>query len=403
MNQPLEGYRVLDNAPWAQALTGQILGDLGAEVIKVEDNIGGDPYRALAKLLEAQQGWVGRNPYYEHVNRNKKSITVNLKKDKGKEIIYKLVEKSDVYIQNFSVGVADKLGMDYATLSRYNPRLIYASSTGWGLKGPDSKNAAYDMMALARSGIMTIIGDPGTRPMNIDAVLADHIGATMSAFAVSIALLMRERTGKGRQVDTSLLGSMVHMLGNNVDFRLITGKEVQGSFRNRAANPLWNLYKCKDEKWIALGLLQADRYWPALCHAMGLEQYEKDPRFENIVVRAKNAAEMVSILDKTFATKTRAEWIDILRKGAGLILEPVNNFSDVIEDPQVWANDYIIEYEHPNYGKVPMVGFPMHFSDATSSVRLPPPEYGQHTEEVLQNLLGYDWEYMTKLKNEEVI
>jgi crotonobetainyl-CoA:carnitine CoA-transferase CaiB-like acyl-CoA transferase len=225
----------------------------------------------------------------------------------------------------------------------------------------------------------------------------------MTAFAVMTALLMRERTGKGQEVEASLLGSMIHLLCMNVDFKLRTGVEMRGVARNRAPNPLWNLYQCKDEKWLALGLLQADRYWPSLCRVMVLEHLEKDPRFYNMDVRGKNAAELISILDKVFATKTRAEWLDILGKSGDLLFEPVNTISDVVKDPQVWASDYIIEFEHPAGGKIPMVGFPMHFSNAVSSVRLPSPEFGQHTEEVLQNLLGYDWEYLARLKEAEVI
>jgi crotonobetainyl-CoA:carnitine CoA-transferase CaiB-like acyl-CoA transferase len=196
---------------------------------------------------------------------------------------------------------------------------------------------------------------------------------------------------------------MIHLLGTLVDFRLQAGIEFPKRVRARVGNPLFNHYRCKDGNWIVLGIGQSDRYWPSVCHVLGLEHLEKDPRFENMEARGKNAAQLVSILDEVFATKTRPEWQHILGKSEDLLYEPVNTISDVVKDPQVWANDYIVEFEHPALGKVPMVGFPMHFSHASASVRLPVPEFGEHTEEVLHDILGYGWDDITKLKDEEVI
>jgi formyl-CoA transferase len=200
-----------------------------------------------------------------------------------------------------------------------------------------------------------------------------------------------------------MLGSMVSLLGMLVDFKLFGGIEQPKWLRASAGNPLWNTYECKDDKWLVLSLLQSDRYWPSICRVLGLEHLEKDPRFEDFAVRSKNSTELVSILDKVFATKTRSEWLDILGKSGDLLFEPVNTISDVVEDPQVQINNYITEYQHPSYGKVSAVGFPMHFSQAETSVRLPPPEFGQHTEEVLQDILGYSWDEITELKAEKVI
>ncbi len=402
MVQPLAGYRVLDWTAFIQgSLASMMLGDLGAEVIKIEDRRTGDPARGTIGYSKLMKG--GRpNFYFEHCNRNKKAITVDLTKQQGKEIIYQLVAKSDVFLHNYRKGAATKLGLDYATLSKYNQRLVYANASGWGNKGPDSNRASLDYMGMARSGFLALCGGAGAEPPHVTAGLADHAGGIMTAYAVTTALLMRERQGIGQEVETSMLGSMVFLLSMLVDFRLFTGVEQTEQPRNKPLNPLWNHYKCKDGKWLALGLLQADLHWPNLCRTLGLEQLEKDPRFENMVVRGQNGAEMAAILDKLLATKTRAEWLAILDKN-NLICEPVNTVSDLVQDPQVLANDYITEFEHPAQGKMSLVGFPMHFSKASASVRLPAPEFGQHTEEVLQNILGYSWEDITKLKDEEVI
>jgi CoA:oxalate CoA-transferase len=408
MTLPLEGYRVLDWTVWQQGpVASAMLGDLGAEVIKIESRTGGDPLRGLLGTVGGAKQTAGviaeRNFYFEHCNCNKKSIALDLTKEKGREIIYKLAEKSDVLVQNFRKDVAARLGLDYATLSRYNPRLVYATASGWGSKGPDRNRPALDFMGVARSGIMTIPGEPDQPPLQFQANIADQIGAIMTAHGVVIALLMRERHGMGQEVEASMLGSMICLLSTLVDFKLLSGVEQPKWSRVRPRNPLWNHYRCKDDKWVALGLLQPDRYWPTLCQALGIKHLEKDRRFENMDARAENAAEMVSVLDSVFATKTRQEWLDILSNAGDLLFEPVNTISDLVKDTQVWDNDYIIEYQHPVWGKVPMVGFPVRFSDATTSVRLPPPEFGQHTEEVLRDILGYSWRDISDLKDAEVI
>lgn len=403
MKVPLEGYRVVDATTWFQSLVGVMLGDLGAEVIKIEERVKGDPMRGALQISRLSQGTVARNCVFEHCNINKKSITLDLKKAEGRKIVYELVEKSDIFVHNFRKGVDSRLVLDYATLSKLNPRLIYASTSGWGPKGPDKERPAYDAMSMARSGIMTLMGDPGGPPLKMEAALADQCGATMTTLAVMTALFMRERTGKGQEVESSLLGSMVHLLGMNIDYFLLSGQENPRGRRSGAYNPLWNHYRCKDDRWIMLGLIQPDRYWSTICQAMGLEHLIKDPRFEDIGIRAKNAAELVAILDATFATKTRKEWQDILAKSGDLIFEPVNTIPDVAADPQVWANGYIAEFDHPTWGRGPMVGFPMHLSGASTAPRLPTPEFGQHTEEILQKVLGYSWEKIARLKDDEVI
>jgi CoA:oxalate CoA-transferase len=313
------------------------------------------------------------------------------------------VKKSDVFLQNYRKGVAQRLKLDYATLSKINPKLVYATISGWGPKGPDKNRPSFDFTGLARSGIMTTGGEEGDPPYNTQAALTDQLSGIMGANTVVNALLMRERWGIGQEVETSMLGGAMVLMGLLLDIKLLGGYEQPKWSRSHAANPLWNIYKCKDDNWLALALLQPDRYWPDVCRALGLQNLENDPRFNNLMARNKNCAEMVSILDKVFATKPRAEWLDILSKHGDLLFEPVNTIPDIVKDPQVWANNYITEFEHPAYGKTNMVGFPMHFSQAEQKIRMPAPEFGQHTEEVLHELLGYSWEKIEELRGKEII
>jgi CoA:oxalate CoA-transferase len=404
MKMPLEGYRVLDWTIWQQGpISSVMLGDLGAEVIKIEERGVGDPSRGTTKISGAQTGVAGRNFYFENCNRNKRSIALNLRKQKGKEIIYKLVEKSDVFVQNFRQGVAARQGLDYATLSKYNPRLIYASASGWGSEGPGAERPSYDYTGLARSGIMNVVGEPGMPPMAMKGGICDQLGGIMTAYGIVTALLVRERTGIGQELDASLLGSMTWLQGLNVSMKLIMGAEIPREVRATARNPLWNHYKCKDGKWIVLAHLQSDRQWPILCQAMGMQDLEKDPRYNNMETRAKNAGELIAVMDKIFATKTQAEWLTTLAAAGDLIAEPVNTISDLVVDPQAIANGYIRDFQHPVWGPIKVVGPPVKFSKTPAAPQREAPEFGQHTEEILTEVLGYSWDDIGKLMEDEII
>jgi len=245
MPMPLEGVRVVDWTIWQQGpVSTMMLGDLGAEVIKIEDRVSGDPGRGVMSIGGTMTGVSGqRNYYFEVNNRHKKSLTLDLKRPEAKEIVYKLIEKSDVFVQNFRKGVAARLGLDYQALSQYNPKLIYASASGYGPEGPDSGEPSFDYMGLARSGIMNAVGEPDMDPQNITGGIADQMGAIMLAYGIMTALFTRERFGIGQEVDTSHLGSMMALQGLNLACRLTLGKEFRRSYRAKAPNPLWNHYK----------------------------------------------------------------------------------------------------------------------------------------------------------------
>ena len=404
MAMPLEGIRVIDWTIWQQGpVCTAMLADLGAEVIKLEAREEGDPGRGILRMSGVEL--TDRpNFYFEANNRNKKSLTLDLSKPEAREIVHQLAAKSDVFVQNFRKGVAARLGVDYATLRRHNPKLIYASATGYGPEGPDSGEPSFDHLGLARSGIMLAAGEPEMPPLAIAGGIADQMGAIMLAYGVLAALLARERLGVGQEVDASHLGSMTMLQGLGVAMKLMMGIAMPRVPRGRAANPLWNHYRCDDDKWIALAMLQADRYWADLCRALGRPELADDERFADMQARVRNAADAVEILDEVFASKSRDEWIRTLRESPGdFIFTIVNSVDDLPDDPQVRANDYVVDFEHPQFGKTQVLGMPVRLSETPGQVRMPAPEFGQHTEEVLLELLGYDWDRITELREREVI
>lgn len=405
MSGVLNGIRILDTTIWQLGPTAtMMLADLGAEVIKVEQRLIGDPGRGYKRLRgQSIELPDGRSAYFEHLNRNKKSIALDLTKEAGKMVLYRLVAKCDVFVQNFRPSVAKRLRLDYHTLSKYNPKLVYGSGSGFGLKGPDSGQRAFDALGQARSGIMTAAAsEPGMPPVSIAGGIADAMGGVMLAYSVLAALVARERLGIGQEVDASHLGSMIWLQNLNVALVLSLGREVARHGRAKAFNPLYNSYQCSDGKWLQLGHLQPDRYWAPFCRALGIEELTDDPRFKNMDIRGEHSEELVTYLDRIFATQTREEWMKICRD-ANLIYSPVNTVEDLPNDPQVLANNYITDFDHPTLGKIKVVDIAVHLSKTPGVIRAPAPEYAQHTEEVLLEIGGYSWEEIATLKEQEVI
>lgn len=403
MPMPLEGIRVIDWTIWQQGpVCSVMLGDLGAEVIKVEQRESGDPGRGILKMSGIDLA-DRPNFYFEANNRNKKGVAIDLKKAEGREILYRLVEKADVFVQNFRLGVAERLGFGYDELRRRNPRLIYASATGYGPSGPEREDPSFDQMGLARSGFMYAVGEPDMPPLQVAGGIADQMGAIMLAYGVLAALLARERFGVGQKVDASHLGSMIWLQGLSVASRAMMGFAIPRLPRKYAANPLWNHYQCQDGLWLCLGMLQPDRYWADFVRVLGRPELATDPRFADLRARAAHAAEAVAILDEIFATQPRAFWVEKLRAGGDFIFTVVNTVDDLPNDPQVQANHYITDFDHPLYGKTQVVGLPVHLSETPGAIRSAAPEFGQHTEQILTELLGYSWEEIARLKEREVI
>ncbi|MFC1919179.1 CaiB/BaiF CoA transferase family protein [Chloroflexota bacterium] len=402
---PLDGIRILE---WTAHMQGPIaarmLGDLGAEVIKVEDRDGGDPGRKTQQwggISQALKG--GRFLGFEHNNLNKKSITLDMRKEEGKEIIYELVRKTDVFLSNYRKGQAQRLGLAYETLTQYNSQLVYARATGFGSRGPDSEQRAYDYTGQARSGLMAAIGEPGTPPTTLPAGSADQVGATVLAYGVLAALLARDRLGMGQEVEVSLLGSMIHLQSFWVTASLALKQDMPKQERAKVHNPLWNHYRCADNKWIAFAVPQPDRHWHNFCNVVGIGALEHDPRFENQERRGENCQELIQILDKAFAARTQGEWKSILEKDAEFAYALIGSISDLATDPQVIENEYLVDFDHPVAGTMKLVSCPVQFSKTPAEIRLPAPELGQHTEETLNNILGYSHEKIAQLRKSEVI
>ena len=401
MAGPLDGVRVVEISMFQQGpVAGMRLGDLGADVIKVEPKTG-DPARGFMRIIGTMVGLKGRNYYFENNNRNKRSIVLDLTTERGKEIFLKLIDTADVFLNNLSIEAPIKMGIGPDVLLARNPRLIYAQASGWGRKGPDAHEYSFDYTGIARSGLMMSCGERGAPPAQILPGMGDELGGLICAWGVTTALFARERTGKGQVVDTSLMGSLIAMLGLIMAAPAILGQEFPREIRAEAGNPVYNHYRCQDDKWIALAHLQPDRYWPNVCRALGVEELEHAPRFNSIEARGEHAKELIAILDKKFATKPRNEWLKILKR-EGCICTPIQSPIEVSNDPQALANDYFVYADHPVWGRIKVVGFPWDFSETPASWRREAPEFGQHTEEILLEL-GYTWDDIAQLKSEEVI
>jgi crotonobetainyl-CoA:carnitine CoA-transferase CaiB-like acyl-CoA transferase len=396
MAGPLDGVKVVEITMFQQGpVAGMRLGDLGAEVIKVEPK-SGDPARGFMRVIGTMVGLKGRNYYFENNNRNKRSIVLDLNTELGKEIFFKLIDNADVFLNNMSIEAPIKMGIGPDVLLKRNPRLIYAHASGWGRKGPDANDYSFDYTGIARSGLMMSCGERGSPPTQILPGIADELGGLICAWGVSAALYAREKTGKGQVVDTSLMGSLISMLGLVMAAPAILGQEFPREVRAEAGNPIYNHYKCKDDKWLVIAHLQPDRYWSSVCRALDMSEVENDPRFNTIEARGENAKELIKLMDEKFLSKTRDEWLEILRR-EGCICTPVQSPSEVTNDVQAIANNYFIHVDHPVWGKIKAVGFPWDFSETPASWRREAPEFGQHTEEILLEI-GFTWDDIAKYR-----
>jgi crotonobetainyl-CoA:carnitine CoA-transferase CaiB-like acyl-CoA transferase len=401
MAGPLEGVRVVEISMFQQGpVAGMRLGDLGADVIKIEMP-SGDPARGFMEIIGAMSGLSGNNYYFEHNNRNKRGIALDLKTEKGMEVFLKLIEGADVFLNNMSITAPIKMGIGPDRLLARNPRLIYAHASGWGRRGPDAHDLSFDYTGIARSGLMMACGERGAPPTQILPGIGDELGGLMCAWGVTAALYAREKTGQGQVVDTSLMGSVIAALAFVLAPACILGQEFPREIRSRAGNPVYNHYRCKDGKWIVIAHLAPNRYWPALCKALAITELENDPRFNSVESRGRNAQELVAILDSRFASKTRDEWMKILKE-AGCIFTPVQGLMEVTEDPQAMGNNYFIEVDHPEWGRSKVAGFPWDFSETPASWRRRAPRLGEHTNEILSEL-GYRADEIETFKKEGII
>jgi len=396
MEQPLEDIRVVD---LSRVLAGpyctMVLGDLGAEVIKIERPEGGDGSRLWGPP------WAGgESAYYLCVNRNKKSVTINLKSERGRQIIRELVKKSDILIENFLVGRTEKWGLDYASLSEINPRLIYCSITGYGQYGPYKDRAGYDFIIQAQGGIMSITGPVDGPPMKVGVAIVDVTAGLFAAAAILAALHEREHSGRGQYIDIALLDSQVAWLINVGSNYLVSG-QVPRRYGNAHPNIVpYEPFETK-EGWIALGV-GSDAQWRRFCQLANCPELAEDPRFATNPKRVENREALIPILRELFKRKTAQEWLDLLLE-AKIPCAPINTIDKVFADPQVLARDMLVEVPHPTAGKVKLAGSPLKLSRTPVRIKQPPPLLGEHTEEVLSTLLGYSSEEIKELRAEGII
>lgn len=399
---PLAGIRVLDVGMYYQGpAVCYMLGDLGAEVIKVEPPVTGDLQRGVSNMYGAKMvTQEGLSIAFEGGNRNKKSMVLDLRNKAGYGILCRLIEKTDIFVTNFSRRVIKRLRIEYKTLVQYNSALIYAHTTAFGSKGPLADRVGYDPVGQAYSGAMWIFGDrDDPEPSMAVGSIFDQTAATSLAYGILAALVARERQGIGQKVEASLVGGGIHMQALDINTALWRGRGMARFSRKRCRNPLTNYYKCADDKWLMLSEPRGARYWNEVCAALGIEELENDERFKTSEVRRQNFIEFTQILDTVFATKQRDEWLRIFSQ-YDFGYSPVYDREDLGDDPQLLANDYIVEMEHPILGKVKTVGFPAQFSKTPAAIRGSAPEFGQHTEEVLTGILGYSWDEIANLRDQ---
>lgn len=399
---PLHGIKVVDCSTFMQApLAAGILADLGADVIKIEEPVRGDGYRGLGvgRMLGTE---AKRNPNFEYVNRNRRGMTLDLRKSEGMAVLLRMVKGSDIFFHNFRPKAAEKMGIGYERLSGVNPKLIYVHASGWGAKGAERERGAFDIAAGARAGMMWPNGEPGMEmPQRLTPGICDVAGGFNLAIATLAALHARQVLGKGQCVDVSLFGSAIALNSFVLSHSLFYGSYPPRVPRPEALNPLYNSYKCADGEWIMLTMLHFEGHWSEFCDAVERKDLEKDPRCTDNVEVARHAKEVIPIVDGIFAQKPLETWMKIF-SNRNLIFTPIRKPSDIPNDLQVQENGYVLDFEHPAYGHQKVVGFPYTFSETPASLRRPCPEFGQHTEEVLLEY-SYTWDEITRLKEEKVI
>lgn len=394
---PLAGLRVIEMGSLiAGPFCGQILGDFGAEVIKLEDPGTGDPMRQWGRSLPK-----GLSPWWPVIGRNKKSVTVDLRKPEGQALARDLIARADVVIENFRPGAMEKWGMDYASLSAAHPGLIMARVSGFGQTGPYAKRPGYGLIGEAMGGLRYVTGEPDRPPARAGISIGDSLTAMHAVMGITMALHARERTGRGQVIDVALYESVLGVMEN-----LITEYDLTGYVRERSGSILpgiapSNAYPCEGGDFILIGG-NGDTVFARLCEAMGRTELAADPRFVDHASRGVNQAELDGLIADWTRTFSLPALLDLL-EAKGVPCGRIYRAPDMLEDPQFAARGTIVETDHPVFGKIKMQNAFPRLSDTPGRVRWPGPALGQHTDEVLDAVAGYDAAKIAALRAAKVV
>ncbi len=393
MKRPLEGIRVLDLTHlMVGPFCSMLLGDMGAEVTKVESP-NGDETRCMGAMQN------GESALFLSLNRNKRGITLNLNEDEGRNIFYGLVEKSDVVIHNFLKPAIERWGVDYDSIAKVNPDIVYMGISGFGERGPYSNKPGLDLSFQGMAGLMSITGQPGGSPTRVGTSVADVVAGIFAAYGITIALLAKERMGIGQKVEISILDGLIALQTPRMSQYFATSKIPE---RLGSASPFFgpiDTFKTKD-RYINVSVF-TEKSWAKLCRIMDMEHLVSDPRFDSNDKRLENREGLKAILEDQFQQRSADEWLGLLERG-GIPNGKIFDYDEVFSDPQIRVNEMVLDLEHPIAGKMKVTGLPIKLSETPGDVRQPAPILGQHTEEVLSSL-GYEEREIEKLRERKIV
>ena len=389
MPMPLEGITVLDFTSYiAGPFCPVMLADMGADVIKIEAH-GGDPTRAFPSSMP------NGSRLFEGVNRNKRGLRLDLKQAAGRDVVYRLVRQADVVVENFRPGTTERLQIGYDDLQQRQPRLIYCGISGYGSEGPLAGKPGFDQVLQTMTGIAAAQGRSLGRPMLVGGSIVDFFAAMLATYGIMLALFVRERTGQGQRVDTSLLGAALSMQAGR-----FVASEHEPPDSERDLDPgISGLYACREGHLYISAHIQ--KFWEALCEAAGLPDLAADPRYDTMRKRSTHAQELRQRLETVFQTRGAGEWAGLLEK-AGVPSAAVDPIHNMFDHPQVLANQLVEQVVHPALGNLSLFGLPLKLSATPGSVRRAAPVLGQHAEEILA-AAGYDAQEIAALRASQVI
>lgn len=395
MKQPFEDIKVLDlSRVYAGPGGSMILGDLGADVIRIESPKGTDSMRDWVPFVE------GESTYYMCANRNKRSITLNLKDETGKELLLKMVRTADVVLENFKTGTLAKMGLGYEELKKVNPKIILCSVTGYGQTGPFSHEPGFDPVIQAIGGIMDVTGFPEGEPTRVGVPVVDIMTSQYVAISIISALRLRDHTGEGQHIDISLLDVQLSSLANVASSYLNTGSISKRIGNSHSYIVPYQVFQCKDRPLMVCA--GNDRLYKKLCDVLGHTEWAEDERYKTNNKRIENRHELTDQIQEIFFGKTADEWFQAL-SDAGVPAGPVNNIEQVFEHPQVKARETVEEVSHPTLGTIKLVRSPLRFSGLEIKTNNHPPLLGEHTEEFFEKEMGMSKDEIERLRSEGVI